>query len=47
MVGIYRRTQEALWNLAMRPNKRMQSDFFARYARNKAADAKRYVLVDL
>ena len=31
----------------MKHNKRMQPDFFARYARKKAADAGRYVALAL
>ena len=29
------------------PNKRMQSDIFTRYARENAADARRYVLLNI
>ena len=38
-------TEKAGMETKYHANKRMKSDFFARYARKKVADAKHYVLI--
>ena len=35
--------QLSTWSSRISPNNRMQSDIFTRYARENAADARRYV----